>query len=72
MKKTTNAVAKKRPSGGAALKAAGKTGVLVGLTAEQLDAVDKARAIDERSRANFLAHYGALAALELLDKANGK
>ena len=67
-KKKANSEKKKRPSGGASLKAAGKTGVLVGLTAEQLDAIDRACALEGRSRANFLGHYSVLAAVQLLAK----
>ena len=63
---------KKRPSGSESLKAAGKTAVMVGLTAEQLKSVDCACAIEERSRANFLAHYASVVAQQIVAKENGR
>ena len=60
---------KKRPSGGAQLKAAGKTGILLGLTAADIAALDAACAADGRTRANFLTHYGLVAARSVLEKA---
>jgi uncharacterized protein (DUF1778 family) len=72
-KQKTSAEPKKRPSGGAHLKAAGKTGILIGLTAEQLDILDRACKLEGRSRANFVAHYSVVAAAELLARiSNGK
>lgn len=58
----------KRLSGGGQLKASGKTGVLVGLTADELAALDAACAADGRSRANFLAHHGIAAARKQAEK----
>ncbi len=72
-KKKATPEKKKRPSGGAVLKAAGKTGVLVGFTADELEVLDRACEREGRSRANFVGHYSILAASKLLGKApNGK
>ena len=70
MKKTNAKPGKKRLSGGAHLKAAGKTGILVGLTSEQLEAVDRACALEGRSRANFVTHYSVQAAVEIIERAS--
>jgi uncharacterized protein (DUF1778 family) len=73
MKKKKPIEKRKRPSGGAALKAAGKTGVLIGLDPEQLRAIDSACALEGRSRANFVAHYAVLAARKVISsELNGK
>lgn len=72
-KKKANVERKSRPSGGAHLKAAGKTGILIGLTADQLDALDRACEIEGRSRANFVAYYSVAAAMKLIsEQLNGK
>jgi uncharacterized protein (DUF1778 family) len=72
-KKKTGAEKKKRPSGAAHLKAAGKTAILIGLSEDDIAIVDEACEIDGRSRANFVAHYSVLAAEKILArKADGE
>lgn len=67
-RKGSQSMKNKRPSGGAQLKASGKTGVLIGLTQEELAILDAACATEGRSRANFLVHYGIMAAKKKIEK----
>lgn len=60
----------KRPGGYAQLKAAGKTAVMLGLTAEDVALIDRAREIDSRTRAGFITHYALLAAKNILEKSS--
>lgn len=54
---------KKRLSGAAQLKAQGKIGVYLGLSAEDAAAIDAAAEADGRTRANFLTTFGIVAAV---------
>lgn len=60
---------KKRPSGHQQLKAQGKTIVNLGLSAKQIDVIDRAASADGRSRANFISHYAAETARRILGDA---
>lgn len=48
--------------------AAGKTGVLVGFTAMEMNAIDRACTVQSCRWVNFVQHFAAKAALQILAK----
>lgn len=60
------AKSRKRPSGGAQLKAAGKTGILVGVAESDLMLLDEACRAEGRTRTNFLIFHALSAAKKIL------
>lgn len=61
-------MAKKKLSGGASIKASGKSPVLLGLTPEQKDKLQAAAKADNRPLTQFLVHHGLEAAGKILRK----
>lgn len=60
---------KRRPSGGAHLRAAGKKPILVGATPEEIEVIDKAARLDKMpSRPSFLLRHGIEAAKKIIKK----
>jgi hypothetical protein len=67
--KRTITVAKKPPSGGAKLKDADKTAVLLGLTPAQLDLIDRAAELSGVPyRTQFVLQHALAAARKILEK----
>jgi uncharacterized protein (DUF1778 family) len=62
----------KRPSGGAALKAAGKKPILCGVTPEQLDELRGAADREGRKVAPFVVFHALAAARKILKKTGEK
>lgn len=61
---------RKRLSGAAQIKAAGKVAVLLSVHEEKIKVIDLACAADGRSRANFIEHYGLAEALRAAERIN--
>ncbi len=63
---------RKRPSGGAQLKASSKTGILIGWPNEQLARLDEACKSEGRTRANFFLVHVAAAVCKAINRAKGR
>jgi uncharacterized protein (DUF1778 family) len=57
---------KKRPSGAAHMKKAGKVAIYLGVSADEMAIIDAACAIEKRTRANFFAHHAVEAARRIV------
>jgi len=64
MKKTTNRP--KAPSGGAKLRASGRVAIMIGVTPEERDRIQRAAASDNRTTANFVKLAALVMAKRLL------